>query len=137
MKTHKRRMLLRPGPAALTSSVWGLALSSGSAVAKDATKASTLSGSITVWDLDYKAYPAYTKAANTLDQEFEKAYPHVKVNHVAEPFQGIDPIIRAACTAQQGPDVLGEVGAASGALQFAPCLEPLDGLVAETRCSPV
>ncbi len=133
MKTHKRRMLACAlGLAALTSSVWGLALSSGSAVAKDATKASTLSGSITVWDLDYKAYPAYTKAANTLDQEFEKAYPHVKVNHVAEPFQGIDPIIRAACTAQQGPDVLGEVGAASGALQFAPCLEPLNSLVTKS-----
>lgn len=90
-----------------------------------------LSGTVTVWDNEYEAFPEYTKAAKELDAEFEKLHPGVTVDHVAEPFEGYEALVQAAFTSRQGPDVMQMLPGKIGVLQWTKGLEPLNDLISE------
>lgn len=85
-----------------------------------------VTGTITVWDLNYKSFPGYTKAANQLDAEFAAQNPGVKINHVAQPFPKYDEILQAAFTGHTGPDVMMLVPGAQGILRWTQGLTPLN-----------
>lgn len=88
-----------------------------------------ISGKVTVWDNEYEAFPEYTKVAKQLDAEFEKEYPGVTVDHVAEPFEGYEALVQAAFTSRQGPDVMQMLPGNIGVLKWVKGLEPLNELI--------
>ena len=90
-----------------------------------------ISGEITVWDNEYEAFPEYTKVTKALDAEFEKLHPGVTVDHVAEPFEGYEPLVRAAFTSREGPDVMQMLPGNIGVLQWTQGLEPLNDLISQ------
>jgi ABC-type glycerol-3-phosphate transport system substrate-binding protein len=98
-----------------------------------APKTSGLSGTITVWDLNYNSIPGYTKEAKALDAAFEKAYPHVKVKHVAEPSATYTQTLTAAFASHQGADVMMIVGGSQGVLRWAPGLQKLNSIVSPAQ----
>lgn len=65
-----------------------------------------VSGKLVVWDVFYKSFPQYTKAVPKLDAAFEKKYPNVTVEHVAQPFGEYSALLQAAFTGREGPDVM-------------------------------
>jgi ABC-type glycerol-3-phosphate transport system substrate-binding protein len=87
---------------------------------------SKLSGTVTVWDFEYEAFPEYTEAVNQLDSEFEKLHPGVKVDRVAQPYESYEAIYRAAFTAHEGPDAMVMQPGAVGVLSFKKGLEVLN-----------
>jgi ABC-type glycerol-3-phosphate transport system substrate-binding protein len=70
------------------------------------TDPAKVSGKIVVWDVFYKSFPDYTKAVPKLDAAFEKKYPNVTVEHVAQPFGEYPALLQAAFTGREGPDVM-------------------------------
>src|SRR5262249_26080588 len=90
------------------------------------TAGSEVSGKITVWDVWDEAFPDYTKAAKVLDEEFEKEYPNVTVEHVAQPFENYEALLQAAFTGHEGPDVMMMVPGKQGVLRWTQGLENLD-----------
>jgi multiple sugar transport system substrate-binding protein len=93
------------------------------------TAAKRLSGTITVWDLNYRSFPEYTRAADRIDAEFEKLHPGVTIKHVGVPLAQEDQTLQAAFTARRGPDVINLHPGPSGVLHWAKGLEPLNDLV--------
>jgi len=85
-----------------------------------------LSGTITVWDEAYRAYPGYTKAAEQLDAEFKNLHPGVEIKHVPQVSGKYAQVLRAAFTARKGPDVMRLQSGANGVLTWSKGLEPLD-----------
>lgn len=86
-----------------------------------------LSGTITVWDLNYEAFgEGYDEAAEDLIAQFERNNPGVKVNLVAQPFEGFEPIYQAAFAAKEGPDVMMNVSGPAGVLRWRKGLEVLN-----------
>lgn len=85
-----------------------------------------LSGTVTIWDGEYESIPEYTEAVDQIDAKFEKLHPGVRVNRVAQPNVGYEPIYRAAFAAQEGPDVMVFQPGALGVLSFSKGLEVLD-----------
>jgi ABC-type glycerol-3-phosphate transport system substrate-binding protein len=102
--------------------------SNGSASNGDSAK---LSGTITIWDPAYKAYPGYTKAADSLDAEFEDLHPGVEITHVPQVYGKYDQALRASFTARKGPDVLRLNPGAEGLLQWTKGLEPLNDRITD------
>lgn len=90
-----------------------------------------VSGKVTVWDNEYEAFPEYTEVAKQLDAEFEKKYPGVTVDHVAEPFEGYEALVQAAFTSRQGPDVMQMLPGNIGVLRWTKGLEPLNELISQ------
>lgn len=90
------------------------------------SESSEISGTITVWDNEYETIPQWTKATKKVYEEFEKLHPGVKVNIVAQPYEGWEAVYRAAFTAHEGPDVMLLQPGASGILSFAQGLEPVN-----------
>jgi multiple sugar transport system substrate-binding protein len=90
------------------------------------TDTSSISGTVKVWDLNYKTYPDYTKAADELDAEFEEQNPGVTVDHIAQPFANYEQILQTAFTGHEGPDVMMLVGGKQGVLRWTEGLEPLN-----------
>lgn len=88
-----------------------------------------LSGTVTVWDGEYEAIPEYTKAIDKVDANFEQLHPGVRVDRVAQPQVGYEPIYRAAFTARQGPDVMVFQPGALGVLSFTKGLAVLNDLL--------
>ncbi|MFN8218237.1 MAG: extracellular solute-binding protein [Solirubrobacterales bacterium] len=79
-----------------------------------------------MWDNEYETIPQWTKATKKVYEEFEKLHPGVKVNIVAQPYEGWEAVYRAAFTAHEGPDVMLLQPGASGILSFAQGLEPVN-----------
>lgn len=90
---------------------------------------SDLSGTVTIWDTEYETLSEYTKAIDQLDAEFEELHPAVQIDRQAQPLEGYEAVVRAAFTAQQGPDLMAMQAGAAGVLTFAPGLEPLNDLL--------
>lgn len=88
-----------------------------------------VTGTVTVWDWQYSS-PTFGKALKRLDREFEAANPGVKVNHVAQPLENYDQLVRAAAAAKEGPDVVMLYPARSGVLSYLSSLEQLNGKLA-------
>lgn len=65
-----------------------------------------VSGTIKVWDTEYKVLPLYTKAIDQLDAEFEELHPGVKVVREAQPLAGMSALLHSAFTAHEGPDAV-------------------------------
>jgi ABC-type glycerol-3-phosphate transport system substrate-binding protein len=103
--------------------------SSGSTKATTTAPPKNLSGTLTVWDLNYTSFPGYTKAAKQLDQEFQAKYPNVTIKHVAQPFAKYDQILQAAFTGRKGPDVMMLVGGQQGVLRWTKGLDKLNDRV--------
>ncbi len=91
-----------------------------------AANPSEVSGKITVWDVFYKYFPEYTKAVKPLDEAFEKKYPNVTVEHVAQGFENYPALVQAAFTAHEGPDVMMMLPSYSGVLNYTEGLEELN-----------
>lgn len=87
-------------------------------------KRAALKGTVTVWDWQYSS-PTFGKALKQLDQEFEQANPGVTVEHVAQPLDNYDQLVRAAATARKGPDVLMLYPAGQGVFNYQPTLTDL------------
>lgn len=85
-----------------------------------------LSGTVKVWDLNYKIFPAYTKAIDQIDAEFEKANPDVTVERIYQPEEGYLSLVRTALVSGEVPDVLGEYPGYNGVLSFQNSLEVLN-----------
>lgn len=100
----------------------------GSAEGKAASP-TDVSGKITVWDVFYKYFPEYTKAVKPLDEAFEKEYPNVSVEHVAQGFENYPALVQAAFTAHEGPDVMMMTPSYSGVLNYTEGLEELNPLI--------
>ncbi len=78
---------------------------SGGATTASKPDPASVSGKLVVWDVFYKSFPDYTKAVPKLDAAFEKKYPNVTVEHVAQPFGDYPALLQAAFTGREGPDV--------------------------------
>lgn len=100
--------------------------SSGSSEASSTGKPSEPSGTVEVWDLASGNFAGYDPVNDELIAEFEKKYPNVTVDHVPQPFEGFEPIYKAAFAAHEGPDVMMMLTAAAGALSFTKGLEVLN-----------
>ena len=87
---------------------------------------SDASGKITVWDVFYKLFPEYTKAVKPLDEAFEKTYPNVTVEHVAQGYEQYPALVQAAFTAREGPDVMMMLPSYAGVLNYYQGLEELN-----------
>lgn len=85
-----------------------------------------ISGTVTVWDFEYESFPAYTKAVDRLDAEFEKENPGVTVDRIGQPYETYEATYRAAFTAREGPDVMAMQPGLSGVLSFSKGLEVLN-----------
>jgi ABC-type glycerol-3-phosphate transport system substrate-binding protein len=72
----------------------------------NASKKEKIGGTVTVWDVVYKAFPDSTKAADQLDAEFERLHPGVTVKHVAQPLTKYAQVLQAAFTGRKGPQVM-------------------------------
>lgn len=94
-----------------------------------AVKPSEVSGKITVWDVFDKLFPEYTKAVKPLDEAFEKAYPNVTVEHVAQGYEQYPALVQAAFTAHEGPDVMMMLPSYAGVLNYYQGLEELNDRV--------
>ncbi|MBS1888610.1 MAG: extracellular solute-binding protein [Actinobacteria bacterium] len=92
-------------------------------------KPSEVSGHLTVWDVFYKLFPEYTKAVKPLDEAFEKKFPNVTVEHVAQGFEQYPALVQAAFTAREGPDVMMMLPSYSGVLNYTAGLEELNGKI--------
>ena len=92
------------------------------------TAAEDLSGTVTVWDIDYKSIPGHTEAVDQLAAEFEKDHPDVTIKHVAQPLENYEQVYQAAFTAREGPDVMLNLPGALGVLRWSKGLEPLDNV---------
>jgi ABC-type glycerol-3-phosphate transport system substrate-binding protein len=79
-----------------------------------------------VWDVFYKLFPEYTKAVKPLDEAFEKAYPNVTVEHVAQGYEQYPALVQAAFTAREGPDVMMMLPSYAGVLNYYEGLEELN-----------
>jgi ABC-type glycerol-3-phosphate transport system substrate-binding protein len=90
------------------------------------SKPSEVSGKIAVWDVFYKLFPEYTKAVKPLDEAFEKAYPNVTVEHVAQGYEQYPALVQAAFTAHEGPDVMMMLPSYAGVLNYTQGLEELN-----------
>jgi len=114
--------------AALTLAACGGSGGSGStAGSTSATGSDTeLSGTVEVWDGEYKIYPEYTKAVDQIDAEFEKLHPKVTVKREAVPSQEQ---YKTAVTAHEGPDVFVLQPGVTGVLTYEKSLEPLNSLI--------
>lgn len=88
-----------------------------------------LSGTITIWDQTYKAFPAYTEAVDELDAEFERLHPGVTVEHVAQPAEKFDELVQASFNGRQGPDIMRFRPGGQGVLRWTKGLEKLNDLV--------
>ena len=97
----------------------------------DTGDAAKLGGTITIWDRTYRAFPAYTRAIDQIDREFEALHPGVTVKHVAQPAETFDQLLQAAFTAREGPDIVRLVPGAPGVLQWTKGLERLDDRVTD------
>jgi ABC-type glycerol-3-phosphate transport system substrate-binding protein len=106
----------------------GLAACGGEGESTSGAQASSeeISGTVEVWDPEYKSIPKYTKAVEQIDAEFEKLHPEVTVKRVAQPVSSYEPIYRAAFTAHEGPDVMILQPGKVGVLNFAKGLEVLN-----------
>jgi len=93
------------------------------------TAAKRLSGTLTVWDLNYRLFPDYTKAVDQLDANFEALHPGVTIRHVQVPSATQTQALQAAFTARRGPDVINLHPGPAGVLHFAKGLERLNDLV--------
>lgn len=110
--------------------VAGLALAIGvSAGSSSGKRTAKVSGKITVWDVFYKSFPQYTTGMPAIDKAFEKQYPDVTVEHVAQPYDNYSALLRAAFTAHQGPDVMMMLPAQAGVLLYTKGLEKLNDLI--------
>ncbi|MBN9624478.1 MAG: extracellular solute-binding protein, partial [Actinobacteria bacterium] len=89
-------------------------------------KPSEVSGKLTVWDIFYKTFPEYTKAVKPLDEAFEKKYPNVTVEHVAQGLENYPALVQAAFTAHEGPDVMMMAPSYQGVLLYREGLEELN-----------
>jgi len=87
------------------------------------------SGKIVVWDVFYKLFPEYTKAVKPLDEAFEKEYPNVTVEHVAQGYEQYPALVQAAFTAHEGPDVMMMLPSYAGVLNYYQGLEELNDRV--------
>lgn len=92
-------------------------------------KPSEVSGKITVWDIFYKTFPEYTNAVKPLDEAFEKKYPNVSVEHVAQGLENYPALVQAAFTAHEGPDVMMMAPSYQGVLLYQEGLEELNDLI--------
>jgi ABC-type glycerol-3-phosphate transport system substrate-binding protein len=90
------------------------------------TSSAKLSGTVTVWDTNYKIFPEYTKAIEQIDAEFEKAHPAVKVERVSQPEEGYLATVRTALLSGEVPDVMGLFPGYGGVLNFKDSLEVLN-----------
>lgn len=88
--------------------------------------ASKISGTIVVWDYEYKSLPSYTKASNQLDSEFEHLHPGVKVERIAQPFASYETHVRSAFAAHETPDLMLFSPGAAGVLHFKEGLEEVN-----------
>ncbi|HET7121578.1 MAG TPA: extracellular solute-binding protein [Solirubrobacterales bacterium] len=107
----------------------GIAACGGSSESKSETGSpdpAAVSGKIVVWDCFDKLFPGYTKAVKPLDEAFERAYPNVTVEHVAQPIESYSQLLRAAFTGHEGPDVMMMIPGKAGVLQYTQGLEELN-----------
>lgn len=88
-----------------------------------------LSGTVTVWDFEYKSFPEYTHAINQIDAEFERQHPAVTINRVAQPYESFEALYKAAFSAHEGPDLMTMQSGASGVLYFKNGLEALNNRI--------
>jgi len=127
------RMVLTLVLAAIA--VAGLAACGGSdsksSTTSDSGDAKELSGTVTIWDAAYRAYPGYTRAADLLDAEFERLHPGVQLKHIPQIAGRMDQPLRASFTAHKGPDVLRLNPGAEGINQWVEGLEPLDDRITD------
>jgi ABC-type glycerol-3-phosphate transport system substrate-binding protein len=100
--------------------------SASSSETSAAKKPSEVSGTVTVWDLASGNFAGYDPVNEELIAEFEAKYPKVTVDHVPQPFEGFEPIYKAAFAAHEGPDVMMMLTAAAGALSYTQGLEVLN-----------
>lgn len=91
-----------------------------------ATESEELSGTVTVWDTEYKVVPEYTEAIEQIDADFEKLHPKVTIDRQAKPFEGYEALARAAFTAGEGPDLMWMQIGEPGVLSFTKGLEVLN-----------
>jgi ABC-type glycerol-3-phosphate transport system substrate-binding protein len=87
---------------------------------------SEISGTVTVWDAFYKAFPVYSEAVVPLDEAFKTKYPNVTVEHVAQPYEEYSALLRAAFAGREGPDVMMMLPSMNGVLLFTEGLEELN-----------
>jgi multiple sugar transport system substrate-binding protein len=85
-----------------------------------------ISGTVSLWDYEYKSFPKYTKAANQLDHEFEHLHPGVKVERIAQPFESYEAHVQSAFAAHETPDLMLFAPGAAGVLHFKEALEELN-----------
>jgi ABC-type glycerol-3-phosphate transport system substrate-binding protein len=88
-----------------------------------------ISGKITVWDVFFKSFPQYTTGMPAIDKAFEKQYPNVTVEHVAQPYDNYSALLRAAFTARQGPDVMMMLPAQAGIMLYTKGLDKLNSRI--------
>lgn len=87
---------------------------------------------LTVWDFKY-ADPNMNPTMVKIDQMFMEKYPHVKINHVAQPNDQYYQLLRAAAQARRGPDVVMLHGARGDVYELDPMLVRLDDYIKPWR----
>jgi multiple sugar transport system substrate-binding protein len=123
-RRRSRWLALAAAGAAVALALAGCSTSQSSSTPK--------SQKLTVWDWQYSS-PQWGKALKTLDAEFEKANPGVKINHVAQPFSNYDAVLRAAFTAKSGPDAVMFLPGSTGVLAYQSSLVPLNSRITSTQ----
>ncbi|HEU4701982.1 MAG TPA: extracellular solute-binding protein [Conexibacter sp.] len=121
--------VLLAGLAACGSNDGGSGGSSGGGGSTTAEK--RLSGTITVWDLNYRSFPDYTRAVDKLDAAFEALHPGVTIRHVGVPLAQEAQTLQAAFTARRGPDVINLHPGPTGVLHWSKGLERLNDRVTD------
>ncbi|HHT47861.1 MAG TPA: extracellular solute-binding protein [Firmicutes bacterium] len=87
---------------------------------------------LTVWDFKY-ADPNMNPTMVKIDNMFMAEYPHVKINHVAQPNDQYYQLLRAAAQANRGPDVVMLHGARGDVYELDPILLKLDDYIKPWR----
>lgn len=70
------------------------------------SSSSGISGKVTVWDPEYQGTPAYTKAVDEIDANFEKMHPGVTVDRIAQPPESYGTQIKTAFASHEVPDMM-------------------------------
>ncbi len=87
---------------------------------------------LVVWDFKYGEVDGMQPPMIEIDRMFEEAFPHITIDHVAQPHDQYYQVLRAAVTARSGPDVVMFHGGAR-AWEFDEFLEPLDEYIEHWR----
>jgi ABC-type glycerol-3-phosphate transport system substrate-binding protein len=101
----------------------------GDSGSSSGTSASELTGTVEIWDPEYKTLPKYTEAVDQLDEEFEQANPALTVKRVAQPVENYESLQRAAFAAHEGPDIMVTQAGAAGVLSFKQGFVPVNDLL--------